>query len=171
MIEDRQLSEHFRLYQLTRTDHAQYQEWNREVNEDQIEKLIWVASLWEIVINILDCPVVLTSGYRCQVLNRAVGSTDRSQHMLCEAADGVPVGIPVEKAFRFLLMAAKLGKFQFGQLIYEKADRGYTGKTVEWIHLSLGYPFRPLERSGQILTMADGKYNLIETIRQKKEAL
>ena len=170
MIEDRQLSEHFRLYELTRTDHAQFQEMNRDVDEDQIEKLIWVASLLEIFREILDVPLVIASGYRCPALNRAVGSSSRSQHLLCEAADFVPMGMEVEKAFRTLRMASKMGKFKSGQLIYEKAARGYTGQTVEWIHASLGYPFRPLERSGQILTMADGQYNLIETVPQTKEA-
>lgn len=165
MIEDRPLTDNFSLYQLTHTDHAMYQAMNREIDDLQIAKLQEVARLLENAWMLLDVPLIASSGYRCPALNQAVGSTLRSQHLLCEAADVVPKGATVEDCFRKLRQAAKEGKLLFGQMIYEKSSRGYAGGVVEWIHLSLGAPYRPVERCGQILTMNQGAYNLVETVR------
>jgi len=168
MIEDRKLSEHFSLYELTHTDHAEFLAMNRQVTEDQIAKLIQVANLYEVVRLITDCPWIIPSAYRCPALNAAIGSTPRSQHLLCEAGDGVPKGgLSVPDAFKRLRAAAKDGKIKFGQMIYEKANRNYSGGVVEWIHLSLGFPYRQIDRCGQILTMVDGSYQLLETVPQK----
>lgn len=162
-MDDRRLTEHFSLFDLTATTHADLQYINRIVTVDQMVKLQRVAELAE---NIWALGVMLkaTSGYRCPALNVAVGSTERSQHLKCEAMDGIPLGQPVVDAFKTLRALAKDRKFSFGQLILEKDDReGHK----EWIHLSLGFPYRSPERSGQILTMNQGSYNLIETINQE----
>lgn len=164
MIADEQLSEHFSLYDMTTTTHADLLEMNRNVDEYQIQKLRLVADLWEQARAIIDAPIIISSGYRCPALNQRVGSTLRSQHLLCEAADGVPRGIAVDEAFRKLRAAAKDGTIEFGQLIFEKANRQYAGEVVEWIHLSLGFPYRPEHKCGQILTMNDGAYILLETV-------
>lgn len=165
MIEDQKLTEHFTLFQLTHTDHAIYKEMNRQIDDLQICKLQEVARLLENAWTILETPLVVSSGYRCPALNQAVGSTLRSQHLLCEAVDSVPKGLTVEEAFRKLRQAAKDRKILFGQMIYEKASRGYSGDIMEWIHLSLPAPYRPPERCGQILAMNDGQYTLLETVQ------
>ena len=165
MIEDRQLSPHFTLYALTQTEHADLLEMNRKVDELQIAKLIQVANLWETAWGLLEIPWVISSGYRCPKLNQTVGSSLRSQHLLCEAGDAIPRGMEVAEAFKRLRQAAKDGEIKFGQMIYEKAARGYSGGVVEWVHLSLGYPYRAPEKCGQILTMVDGGYTLIDTIK------
>lgn len=167
-MEDQKLTDHFTLYHFTHTDHDQYQAINRQVDSAQIAKLVQVGTLWETAWSILEVPAIITSGYRCPSLNQAVGSSVRSQHLLCEAADGIFKGMEVAEAFKRLRTAAKEGKLRFGQMIYEKAARGYSGGVVEWIHLSLGAPWRQYERSGQILTMVDGAYQLLETVAQPK---
>lgn len=165
MVDDQQLSEHFTLYDLTATSHFQYQEMNRQIDDLQIGKLRNVAELLEVIWGILGVPLFASSGYRCPALNQAVGSTARSQHLLCEAADSVPRGMPVDDAFKRLRSAAKDKKFFFGQLGFEKGERGYSGNVVEWIHISLGNPYRSKERCGEIFTMNDGAFTLIERIQ------
>lgn len=163
MIEDRQLTEHFSLYALTKTNNLALQEINRQLTEEQITKLTEVAKLWEQIRTILGCAIVINSGFRSPMLNKAtVGSSLTSQHPKCEAADGTPEGMTVQEAFVKLRAAAKLKQFIFGQLIYEKANRDYG--TVEWIHCSLGSPYREYARCGEILTMQGGNYQLIETV-------
>jgi zinc D-Ala-D-Ala carboxypeptidase len=164
MVDDQKLTEHFTLYDLTATSHFQYQEMNRQINDFQIGKLRSVAELAEALWVFLDAPLVASSGYRCPALNQAVGSSPRSQHLLCEAIDMIPKGMAVEDAFKKLRQAAKEKKFFFGQLIYEKAARSYAGGVVEWIHVSLGPPYRDPTRCGEILTMNDGSYVLLETV-------
>lgn len=50
----------------------------------------------------------------------------------------MPKNLPLNDAFNILRSA---GYIRYGQLIYE-------GK---WIHISLGAPFRPLARCGEVL--------------------
>lgn len=156
MIEDRQLTDHFSLYDLTKTTWNQFQEKNRDVTEAQIVKLTEVAKLLEHVMFILSTPLVVHSGYRCPDLNKAIGSTDRSQHMLCEAVDFLPGQQDLGFAFRTLWKDVKDNGANVGQLIHETAVRPYG--TTSWIHISLGMPYRDEERNGQILRMENGKY-------------
>lgn len=160
MIEDRQLSPHFSLYELTITSHADLQDKNRELTSDHVSKLTILANLLEEVRLLLEVPLVVTSAYRCPALNAKVGSTLRSQHLLCEAADFYPKNMARDEAFKKLRHAVKDKKLHVGQLIWEKSNRE---GLKEWIHVSLGAPYRELHRTGQILTMVDGQYTLIET--------
>lgn len=163
MIDDRALTPNFTLYELTRTDRQEFQPMNRKVTSAQVEKLTEVAKLLEVVRGLIAAPLRINSGYRCKLLNDAIGSTDRSQHLLCEAADFVPLHLDLGEAFRSIWNFAKAGKIHFGQLIHETAER--PGGDVSWIHISLGTPFRDASKCRQVLRMEHGKYTLLETIR------
>ena len=70
-------------------------------------------------------PITVNSGFRCPVLNKAVGGVPSSQHVRGEAAD-ITVGSPEENRRLFgLILSSGL---DFDQLIDE---RNYA-----WIHLS-----------------------------------
>jgi hypothetical protein len=73
--------------------------------------------------------IIITSGYRCLELNRAVGSKDNSQHILGEAVD-----IIVPYRSNDFLFAMIKNNFIFDQLILEKT----------WVHVSFTnrYPNR-----------------------------
>lgn len=161
-MEDRQLTEHFKLYELTQTGNVLLQDENRRITEEQVSKLTILAELLEQVRELLMMPIIIHSAYRCPKLNKAIGSTDKSQHVKCEAADFSVKGVDLSQTFRTIRQAAKDKKIRFGQLIYEKASRDY-GST-EWIHISLGDPYRDSARCGEVLTMNDGTYELIERI-------
>ena len=60
-------------------------------------RTIWVAKLGH------DCPVRISSGYRCKALNDAVGSKDTSAHLLAMAADALPGGLTLREAFDALV--------------------------------------------------------------------
>ncbi len=86
-------------------------------------------------------PSTVSSGIRCPALNAAVGGAPTSQHKYGQAADIVPLKMSVKKAFEILSKS----KIPFGQLIYEKHG------DVEWLHISLGAPWRLAAKCGQIL--------------------
>lgn len=74
-------------------------------------------------------PIRITSGYRCQALNKAVSGSTTSQHLKGEAAD-INCGIPDNrKIFELAQKMIKEGKLEVGQLINE---RNYS-----WVHISL----------------------------------
>lgn len=64
----------------------------------------------ELVVSVLnriqrhfDRPVVVTSGYRCEALNKAVGGVPNSQHMVGEAADFFVHATPLFEVFEYIL--------------------------------------------------------------------
>lgn len=158
-INDRKLSENFTLFELTRTTHEYYQSKNRQVSEVQIEKLISLSGLLEKVRDLIGCPLKITSAYRCPDLNSFIGSTSRSQHLLCEAADFVPIGKDLGDSFRKIWKSIKDGDLHVGQLIHETANRG--DAETSWIHISVGSPYRANDRCNQVLRMQDGKYTML----------
>lgn len=122
-----QLTPHFSLEELTATQHRGI---DNSVNDDSSNSnLRQLAFKLETVRSILGYPLVISSGYRCLELNRAVGSKDTSAHVKGLAADWVcpKYGTP-ETVFEYLLTRKEL---KYDQLILE--DIG--GK--KWIHIGL----------------------------------
>lgn len=75
-------------------------------------------------------PIVVTSGFRSEQVNKAVGGVSNSQHRLGEAAD-IKVGGKERnrKLFNFIYKLINQGKIKVGQLIDEY--------NYQWIHISL----------------------------------
>lgn len=71
-------------------------------------------------------PIVVSSGYRCPALNKAVGGVANSQHTTGEAVDIQPTSTGSMKAL--FEACAKIGGYD--QLIIEHTDK------AKWIHVS-----------------------------------
>ena len=82
------LSTHFTLDELTRSDAAARNGWDNTPNEQETENLKRLAVLLESVKSAVGMkPVMINSGFRSKKVNDAVGSKDTSQHRLGCAAD------------------------------------------------------------------------------------
>lgn len=92
----------------------------------QTEKLLYLA--WYILQPVRDRfgAIRITSGYRSPEVNRAIGGSMSSQHVLGEAADIQVPGADLREVYVWMR-----DNLRYGQLIYESRD----GK--EWIHVSL----------------------------------
>ena len=165
MINDRQLSPHFTLFQLTRTDHADLQEENRHVTQEEEAKLCELANLLEECKVIMGCDLDVHSARRYLKLNQRVGGSVRSQHLKCEAADisrrGPDTEAAIEADFKKLARAVREKRLKVGQLIIESQAVGREGRKF-WIHVSLGAPHREASLCGQVLRMKDGKYEIYQ---------
>lgn len=73
-------------------------------------------------------PIMVSSGYRCPRLNKAVGGAATSQHVKGEAAD-IYVAQPKDKAMLFSLIYYLL---PYDQLIWERGN----DEAPAWIHVS-----------------------------------
>lgn len=78
-------------------------------------------------------PIIVTSGYRCEKLNRLVGGAASSQHVKGEAVDIRTVSDKPEDNKKLYDLILKL-KLPFDQLINEY---GY-----DWVHVSYGSKHR-----------------------------
>ena len=122
-----QLSEHFNLSEFERSATADKLHIDNTIPEELIPNL---KNLCEQVLEPLrehfDTPVIISSGYRCPQLNKAVGGVPNSQHQKGEAAD---IHIPSTKEGHdwFLWI---MENTCFDQLIWEKNG------SSRWIHIS-----------------------------------
>ena len=114
------LTTNFSLEAMTRTETGLPNEANTSV----------IANLTALCKNVLEplrervgAPIFVTSGYRSQAVNKAVGGVGNSQHLLGEAADTHVNTMSVEDWYQFVKRAG----VPFDQCIQEFND---------WVHVS-----------------------------------
>lgn len=117
---------YFTIHELTQSDTA------HQKGIDNTPPPAIKVKLTSLINNLLDPireawgdPITVNSGYRCPVLNKAVGGVPTSQHQKGEAAD-ITVGSSELNQQLFDLIAK--GDFDFDQLIDESH--------YSWIHIS-----------------------------------
>jgi hypothetical protein len=125
---DEQLSKHFTLWEMMRSGTAVRMNIKNVPDEQEKEAL---RQLCQHVLEPLRCrygAIIITSGYRCLRLNRAVGGVPTSQHMRGEAADIFIPNLEIgRKYFDFIK-----NNTTFDQLIWE--PRG--ADIPRWLHVS-----------------------------------
>ena len=83
-----------------------------------------------------DVPIIVTSAYRCEAVNKAVGGQPSSDHLKAVAVDfkAPEFGTPFEVA-KFL--SGRLDALGIGQCIHEFG---------RWVHVSQRAPLKPVNR-------------------------
>ena len=118
------LSEHFTYDELTQSEVANRMGFDNTPPPAAYENLIRVAGKLEEVRSLINKPIMVSSGYRCQAVNAAVGSQPSSQHRVGCAADfRVPGMTPDE-----VVKAIKESGIEYDQLIREFDS---------WTHISV----------------------------------
>ena len=97
------MTEHFTFDELTSTSHSELLEANRESAKAFMKQLKYVAGTLEEIRAVLGVPLRVTSGFRNNALNKAVGGSATSGHTKGLCADIVPIGISIEDAFDLIL--------------------------------------------------------------------
>lgn len=139
------LTPHFTLAELTRSAKAEQLGIDNTPAKELVPRLVLLAELLERIRATLGRPVIVTSGYRCESLNIAVGGATTSDHPRGHAADIVcpGFGTPTEVA---RVLAPLVSTLSIGQLILE----GVGGK--QWVHVSTRVPEKLANR---VITITD----------------
>ena len=119
-----QLSPHFSLQELTRSDYAARHNINNVPMPRIVENLVFTAQRMEEVRALLGHPIAVSSGYRSQELNDAIGGSLTSQHRYGLAVD---FHCPDFGSAREIVAAIAASDIPFDQLIEEYG---------EWTHIS-----------------------------------
>lgn len=110
------LSPHFTLEELTRSEAAARNGWDNTPNGDEIANLTRLAYLLEKVKEAVGGkPVMINSAFRSKQVNDAVGSKDSSQHRIGCAADIRVPGMTPKQVVDACITASVL----FDQIILE----------------------------------------------------
>lgn len=122
------MAKFFTIQELTKSTTAQQKGIKNIPSKEQEQNLI------ALIENILDPlreayggPIIVTSGYRCPALNKAVGGAKNSQHMTGQAADIRTVKDTRAENKKLFDLIQKL-KLPFDQLIDEH--------NLDWVHVS-----------------------------------
>lgn len=131
------LSANFTLGEFTASDNAQRLRIDNSLPPELLNKAAITAEMMERIRSALgDKPIIITSGYRCLALNRAIGSSDGSDHVKAMAVDfkcpefGTPFAVAT-------FLAAQVDSLAIGQIIAEFSS---------WIHVSTRQPSNPVNR-------------------------
>ena len=135
------LSTHFTVEEFTQSDTATRMGINNDLPVELLATAKATADMMERIRAYLSdraaspIPIVVTSGYRCQQLNRAIGSSDSSDHIKALACDfrAPAFGSPLLVSKTLAPVMDVLG---IGQLIYEHT----------WVHVSSRQPDKRLNR-------------------------
>ena len=144
-----QLSPHFALEELLRTEH-------RNIDNTPSDPKI-VSYLTTLANNFLEPvrdhfgPLFVSSGYRCPALNSAIGGVADSAHIYGCAADLIPIEPGITPTDMVIWIAQQSG-LQFDQVI----DEGTY--TARWCHLGMLRPDHEPAPRLQALLFRNGVY-------------
>lgn len=142
------MSAHFSLHELTHSDTADKRGIDNSPTADALPNLYRLMELLEQVRHVLgDKPMHITSGYRCETLNRSVGGAATSAHKLGLAADFV---CPEFGNVRDVVTAIRSSALNFDQLIEEH------GGGAHWVHIGLA----PSTYRREVLLYEGGEYRV-----------
>lgn len=127
------LSKNFTYEELVKSATATRLKINNTPNKEQHDSLKKLAeTVLQPIRDKYGKPLIVSSGFRCEKLNKAVGGAKTSQHCKGEAADIRTVSDSVadnKELFNFILDMINKGEIKVGQLIDEYQ--------YNWIHVSL----------------------------------
>lgn len=111
-------------------------------------------NLLELIVNclqpvrdLIQKPMIVTSGYRCKLLNQKVGGSQKSEHLQGKACDFVITGMKVSD----IVSKIRNSGIEFNQLIEEHGSNGC------WVHISYNKGFNRRE----VLRYKNGIYTKI----------
>jgi zinc D-Ala-D-Ala carboxypeptidase len=124
------LSEHLELAEVIRSESAKRRGISNMPTEEHIKNLKLIAEkIFEPIRANFRQPIRISSGYRSQSLNAAIGGATRSQHSTGEALDIDMEGTALSNKEIFNFIKDKLS---FDQLIWEFGNE----QNPDWVHVS-----------------------------------
>ena len=136
------MTPHFSLAEFTASDTAARLGIDNSLPDDLREAAHQTLEMMERIRYHIDAPIAISSGYRCEALNKAVGSKPGSDHTMAFAVDfkspkaGTPFAIAT-------MLAPVIKIIGIGQLILEYAAPDGGG----WVHVSTRIPDKLINRA------------------------
>ena len=130
------MTPHFSLSEFTASDTAVRLGIDNDLPIELRENALKTLEMMERIRYHIDAPISITSGYRCEALNKAVGSKPGSDHTLAFAVDfkAPKAGTPFQIAASLAPVIKIIG---IGQLILEFGT---------WVHVSTRIPDKVINR-------------------------
>ena len=130
------MTPHFSLSEFTASDTAARLGIDNDLPIELRENALKTLEMMERIRFHIDAPIAISSGYRCEALNKAVGSKQGSDHTMAYACDfkAPKAGTPFQIAASLAPVFKIIG---IGQLILEFGT---------WVHVSTRIPDKIINR-------------------------
>lgn len=126
------LSKNFTSGELIRSDTAKSLGIINTPNEEQLRNLgALVQNVLQPLREILNKPIIVTSGFRCKELNKILGGSPTSQHCEGKAVDIIVSNMSTKELYNII----KQSKLTYDQLILEVTS------SSQWVHISYNKKF------------------------------
>ena len=114
----------FKLSELIHSDEANKRKINNMPDINSLDNLlILIVDCLQPIRDMVDLPMNISSGYRCNALNDAIKGAKNSEHLKGMACDFTIKGWTAKEAYEYI----KKNGFKYTQLILEKN---------QWVHIS-----------------------------------
>lgn len=122
------MGKYFTVGELISSNEADKRGIDNRCNKEQVENVkMLINRVLDPLREAYGKPIRVTSGFRCEKLNRIVGGSDTSDHMKGRAADIIGTPATKEENKKLFYLAQSIG-IDFDQLINEKG--------FSWVHIS-----------------------------------
>ena len=126
MKPEERLSEYFTLGEFQHSNTAVRLCIKNEMTAGQIKNAQALCkNILDVIRDHYDRAVIISSGFRSEALNKAIGGATTSQHCVGQAADFTVNGVTIEQVFNDI-KNGKIARLKYDQLIHEGT----------WIHIS-----------------------------------
>lgn len=140
-----QITEHFSLKELTRSETARRLGLQNTPSSAEMANIQYTAEQLEKIRAYVGRGIVVTSCFRSERVNKAVGGSPTSAHRFGLAADCDAIGLTSLAFAKEIIKMRDEGKIKFDQLILEFPERG----DGAWVHIGFR---RNSPQRNQILT-------------------
>lgn len=126
-----QVTKHFSLRELTRSETARRAGVENTPSARDMENIRYTAEQLEKIRAYIGRPIIVTSCYRSERVNKLVGGSPTSAHRFGLAADCDALGMTSLAFAKTLIAMRDAGQLVFDQLILEFPERG----DGAWVHI------------------------------------
>ena len=113
---------YFSIAEMTASETAKQRKIDNTPNAIQLANLDELMTVLDQIRAAYGKPIRVTSGFRCEVLNKAVGGVKTSAHLYGYAADLQVTG-DLDAFYKFVLHYLREKKILFDQLIFETSGK------------------------------------------------
>lgn len=125
------MKSYFTIEELCKSDTAEKLNIDNTPSEEVIERLNEIIDFMNPIREAWGSAIIVTSGYRCPELNKAVGGSETSVHQIGYGIDMQPKNGKIEEFIEFLINYVKDNNLKWDQILFERS------KSAIWIHLGL----------------------------------
>lgn len=128
------LTENFTKEEFEKSSTASKLGIDNKIPEEYLVNVFNLAKVLQVIREAWKAPIIISSGYRCEKLNRAVKGASNSDHKFAAAADihtKSNTRADNKKLFDLILSLANAGKIKCRQIIDEY--------NFKWVHVSVNH--------------------------------